>query len=562
MNTRKANSTPKAPQAIGPYSQSITSSAQKTIYVSGQLPLDPRTGTMPEGIEAQTERSILNIKAILEDAGSSLANVVKTTVYLQDMNDFAAMNAVYGGYFPQPSPARATAEVSRLPKAARVEIEAVAVVDECLQGPDAAKAADAAAAGATVTGSAIVDAAIVDAATPAAVYDFKTTPDRRDLGSIKWEQMLQWKPDVSADIIPFTIADMELKNPPEIVQGLKDYLDTAVLGYTQPTAGYLSAVCGWMKRRHGWTIRPEWICGSQGVVSAFFTAIKAFSAPGEGVIIQTPVYYPFYKAIESNGRALVKNPLKFDGQRYGIDFEGLERAASDPNNKILLFCSPHNPVGRVWTQEELTKVGEICLAHNILIISDEIHFDLVMPGYKHTVFATISDKLADTMIVCTAPSKTFNLAGLQTSNIIIPNAALRSRFASEQESEGFSCLGILGYKACEIAYTQCETWLEQLLSLVSHNHEVLKFYIEKKIPDVKVFDLEGTYLQWMDFRGLGMDKDRLEQFLHAEAELFFDEGYVFGEEGAGFERMNLACPTKKVLDGIERLAAAVNRLRR
>lgn len=561
MNTRHANSTQKAPQAIGPYSQSITSSAQKTIYVSGQLPLDPRTGTMPEGIEAQTERSIMNIKAILEDAGSSLANVVKTTVYLQDMNDFAAMNAVYGKYFPQPSPARATAEVSRLPKAARVEIEAVAVVDECLQDSGAAtEGAPRVTSG--IANNGIANNASTGGTAPASIYDFKTAPDRRNQGSIKWEQMLQWKPNVGADIIPFTIADMELKDPPEIVQGLKDYLDTAVLGYTQPTAGYLSAVCGWMKRRHGWTVRPEWICGSQGVVSAFFTAIKAFSAPGEGVIIQTPVYYPFYKAIESNGRALVRNPLKFDGQRYEIDFEGLERAASDPNNKILLFCSPHNPVGRVWTHEELTKVGEICLAHNVLIISDEIHFDLVMPGYRHTVFAALSDKFADNMIVCTAPSKTFNLAGLQTSNIIIPNAALRSRFAAEQESEGFSCLGILGYKACEIAYTQCETWLEQLLSLVSHNHEVLKFYIEKKIPDVKVFDLEGTYLQWMDFRGLGMDKDRLEHFLHSEAELFFDEGYVFGEEGAGFERMNLACPTKKVLDAIERLAAAVNRLRR
>ena len=529
MSTRQANATENAPKALGPYSQAITSSAQKTVYVSGQTPIDPKTGELVKGIEAQTEQCIRNIQAILEAAGSSLANVVKTTVYLQDMNDFAAMNATYAKLFPEPCPARATVQVARLPKDAMVEIEAVAIVDE--RRPSK----------------------------PAFVYDFKTAPNRRGMGSTKWEQMLQIKPDVAPDVIPFSVADMELKNPPEIVQGLKDFLDTAVLGYTQPTPEYLKAVCGWMQRRHDWTIKPEWICGSQGVVSAFFAAIKAFSEPGDGVIVQTPVYYPFYKAIEANGRSIVRNPLKFDGEYYTIDFEDLERQASDPKNKILLFCSPHNPVGRVWTRDELQRVGDICLAHKVLIISDEIHFDLVMPGYHHTVFATLSEELADNMIVCTAPSKTFNLAGMQTSNIIIPNPALRSRFTAVQASEGFSGLGILGYKACEIGYNECEPWLEQLLSLIEHNHEVLKFYIEKKVPEVKVFDMEGTYLQWMDFRGLGMGKDELEKFLHEEADLFFDEGYIFGEEGTGFERMNLACPTHKVVEAVERLAAAVNR---
>ena len=283
-------------------------------------------------------------------------------------------------------------------------------------------------------------------------YDFETVVDRTDTGSAKWEQMKGWKPDVSKGIVPFSVADMELKNPPEIVEGLKKYIDKAILGYTVPTGSYLDAVCGWMRRRHDWDIKPEWIVGSEGVVSAFFSAIKAFSAPGDGIIIQTPAYYPFYMAIERNERTLVKNPLVLKGGTYTIDYEDLERKARDPRNKVLLFCSPHNPTGRVWSRAELAKVGEICLRNHVMIISDEIHFDLIMPGHRQTVFATISEELAADMIVCTAPSKTFNLAGMQTSNIIIPNQKIRETYLKEAEANGFFSLSILGYKACEIAY--------------------------------------------------------------------------------------------------------------
>jgi aminotransferase/cystathionine beta-lyase len=389
-------------------------------------------------------------------------------------------------------------------------------------------------------------------------YDFKTIVDRRSTGSGKWDQMIRCNPDVSRGVVPFSVADMEFKNPPEITEGLKEYIDSTILGYTQPTDSYLNAVCNWMKRRHGWVVKRDWIIGSPGVVNALFLAVKAFTNQGDGIIIQTPVYYPFNAAIERNQRTLVKNPLIYTGSNYIIDYDDLERKAHDPKNKVLMFCSPHNPVGRVWTPEELTRVGEICLRNNVLIISDEIHFDLIMPGHKHTVFANVSEDLANNTIVCTSPSKTFNLAGMQTSNIIIPNEKIRNAYLREMASNGSYSLNILGYKACEIAYTECEEWLDQLLELIFNNHLELKQFIEKNIPVIKVIELEGTYLQWMDFRALGLDKHELENLMHFKAELFFDEGYIFGEEGAGFERMNLACPLEIMIDGLKRLAATIN----
>ncbi len=384
-------------------------------------------------------------------------------------------------------------------------------------------------------------------------YDFETVVNRANVGSSKWEQMKKWNPHVSEDIVPFSVADMEFVNAPEIVDGLKKFLDTTVLGYTRPTLSYYKAVCGWMDKRHHWHVEPEWIVESSGVVSAFFAAVRAFSEPGDGVIVMPPVYYPFYGAISTNNRTKVECPLINTGTTYEIDFDALERVARKPQNKILLFCSPHNPVGRVWTEDELAKVGEICLKHDVLILSDEIHFDLIMPGHKHTVFAALSEELANQMIVFTAPSKTFNLAGLQASNIIIPNKELRKTYLTEVQANGFFQLNILAYKACEIAYTQCEEWLEQLLQVIYHNHLTLKQYIEENLPAIKVYDLEGTYLQWMDFNGLGLNKDRLEKIMHQEAQIFFDEGYIFGEAGNGFERMNIACPTSVLERALERL---------
>lgn len=385
-------------------------------------------------------------------------------------------------------------------------------------------------------------------------HDFTTLVDRSAMASMKWDAMRRANPDVPAGIPPFSVADLDLRNAPEIIDGLKAFLDDAVLGYTGASAAFTQAVVGWMRRRHGWTVQPEWLVQSPGVVPAFFHAIRAFTAPGDGVIIQTPAYYPFHLAIAKNDRRLVRNPLVLRDGRFRIDFDHLQRVAADPANKLLLFCSPHNPTGRVWTREELRRVADIVLANDLILVSDEIHFDLVLPGHRHIVMSTLGADIAQRTLVCTAPSKSFNLAGLATSNIVVEDAGLRIRFTAELEASGLFFLTAPGYKACELAYTQGEAWLDGLLRLVQRNHDLVKDFMARKLPAVTVFDLEGTYLQWMDFRGLGKSADELRAIHERQAFVFFDEGTMFGEEGAGFERMNLATPTAAVASALERLA--------
>ncbi len=390
-------------------------------------------------------------------------------------------------------------------------------------------------------------------------YDFTTTLDRSQAGSFKWEQMKAWNPDVQEGVIPFSVADMELLNPPEIIQGLKDYLDNLVLGYTGPTQAYYDAVVGFMKRRHNWDIKQEWLVQTGGVVSAFYNAVRMLTEPGDGVMMFTPVYYPFYSAAKLQQRQLVRMPLTLQDGRYDIDYDLLEQHAKDPKNKVLLLCSPHNPIGRVWLKDELKRVADICLKHGVVIISDEIHFDLIMPGHQHTVLATLGEEVAQNSIILTAPSKTFNLAGLQCSNAVIANDTLRERFQAGLKAAGIGMLNIFSYKACEIAYNQCEDWLEQLIDLVYSNHQLVKEHFEQHLPQVHIFPLEGTYLQWMDFRPLGLSEQELEQVMHRDAQVFMDEGYVFGSEGSGFERLNLAAPQKAIQDACERMVNALKK---
>ena len=390
-------------------------------------------------------------------------------------------------------------------------------------------------------------------------YDFTTRVNRKEDGSAKWDRMYGKNPCVSPGIIPLSVADMELLNPPEIIQGLKKHLDKTVLGYTHPTSQYYGAVLGWMKKRHNWDIKKEWILEAPGVVPAFNMAIKALTGSGEGVIVQPPVYYPFFKVLENNNRKVVSNPLVRDevNLTYRINYDDLEAKAKDPSNKVLLFCSPHNPVGRVWKEEELRRVSEICLRNNVIVLSDEIHFDIVLPGVKHTVYAALSEEAAQNCVIFTAPSKTFNLAGMQTSNMIIPNRAIFDLVRKEFTANSISLINNLGIKACEIAYSQCGQWLDEFILLLEKNCAFVKDYFAKYIPMVKVYPLEGTYLQWLDFRAFGLDADSLEQFMVNEAEWFTDEGILFGEEGAGFERINLACPIAVLEEALERLRKAL-----
>ncbi|MEA4874857.1 MalY/PatB family protein [Anaerorhabdus sp.] len=385
-------------------------------------------------------------------------------------------------------------------------------------------------------------------------YDFETLINRSELGSSKWLGMIQKKPNVSKEIVPFSVADMEFKNAPEIIEGLKEYLDETILGYTSPTENYLDSVVNFMNRHHNWEIDKSWIVTAPGVVPALAHAIRGFTNPGDGVIIMTPVYYPFFACVTMNNRVIVENPLVDNEGHYEINFEDLELKASNAKNKILLFCSPHNPIGRVWTKDELEKVAAICLKHDVLIISDEIHFDLIMPGYEHTVMATLSDEVADKCIVCTAPSKTFNLAGMQTSNLVIKNENLRERMKSAMLEVAFLSCGTLGYKACELAYTRCDLWLEELIMKINENKNIVEEFCKEHIPEIKVYPLEGTYLQWLDLRAFGLNNEELEKAMIEDCELFFDEGYIFGEAGTGFERINIACPTDVLLEGLRRLA--------
>lgn len=389
-------------------------------------------------------------------------------------------------------------------------------------------------------------------------YDFETVLDRYDNGSVKWNLMKKKKPQVARGIVPFSIADMEFKNPPEIVEALKDWLDQGVLGYQTAEPSWYEAVTGWTRRRYGWETRPEWFYTTPGIVNALYHGVAAFTEEGDGVIIMPPVYHPFYKAVEENGRRLVRCPL-IEGENllYSIDCEKLEELASKPENRLLILCNPHNPVGRVWTREELMEVSRICLKHQVFVISDEIHCDLIMPGNTFTSFASLSEEIEKNTMTCMAPSKTFNLAGLQASCVIIPDQERRRRLKAQMAKVSFEGrVNALGYKAMEAAYTKCDAWLDEAIQVIWENHRTLKQFMEERLPEIRTAKLQGTYLQWMDLRAFGWTPERQEEIM-TEADLFFDEGILFGPEGKGFERMNLACPKSVLLDALSRLEKAV-----
>lgn len=394
-----------------------------------------------------------------------------------------------------------------------------------------------------------------------AQYNFETIRKRYDTGSRKWAEVSAYFPNTHDDILPFSVADMEFETAPEIVEGLKRYLDQYVLGYANPTQEFLETVCLWMKGQHSWDIKPEWILNTPGIINALFTAVQTYTSPGDGVLLMTPVYYPMYSAIENCGRVLVESPLLNHNGRYEIDFEDFERKAKDPNTKMLILCSPHNPTGRVWTKEELMIIGTICADNHVFVCSDEIHFDMIMPGHTHTVFANLTDRIAQNCMVCTAPSKTFNLAGLQTSNIIIPNEEHRQAFQKELLThETNPKCNILGYEANRIAYLEGKEWLRQVIEVIDRNRKLVEDFLAQRYPQVIVTPLEGTYLQWIDFRALGIAPDKLAELLRKEAKLFFDDGFIFGDQGAGFERWNLACPTRYIEEGLERLHDALKNI--
>ena len=388
-------------------------------------------------------------------------------------------------------------------------------------------------------------------------YDFTTLRPRIAVGSSKWGAMQKLRQGLPPEVIPLSVADMEFVNPPEIAEHLSHYLETMILGYTQPTDSYYAALSDWMARRHNWKIDREWVVPSPGVVPALCHMVQTYTEPGDKVIVFPPVYYPFYSAIRENGRQVLECLLLEKDGHYEMDFDRFAQVAEE--GKVLLFSSPHNPVGRVWSREELEKLSAICLEKGVLVLSDEIHFDLILGERHHTVFATLSEAAAQNCVICTAPSKTFNLAGLQTANIIIPNKKLREKLLAVRNRLGIHGCNMLGYQACETAYRECEDWLEQLLAVLRENRTLVETYARAFLPGVKPVELEGTYLQWLDCRALGMDAKALEKFMQEEALWFTDEGYIFGTGGEGFERINLACPTWVLRKALDRLRDALQR---
>lgn len=373
-------------------------------------------------------------------------------------------------------------------------------------------------------------------------YVFDKRVDRSQTGSYKWQAMAALKPDVSDQAIPLSVADMEFETAPEIYQGLLDFTAShPVFGYDGPTDECLTAIQHWQKTQHDWDVQKNWMINTGSVVDALFAGVHAFTQPGDGVIIFRPVYAPFTQVIEDSGRTVVNVPLQEEAGHYTIDYARFQAAASDPNNKLLIFCSPHNPVGRVWQVSELERLAEICVANGLYVISDEIWNDFTSDAVTHHSLATIQEALTKHLVVCTSASKTFNLAGLQCAAIIVPDKATRERYQAEATRLRVTHVNQYGYRGTTVAYQVGLPWHEAALAVIHENQQYVHDFFAREFPLVKVPVSEGTYCAWIDFRALGVDDDTLLTWL-VEAECFPTEGRGFGEEGQGFERLNLACP--------------------
>ena len=399
---------------------------------------------------------------------------------------------------------------------------------------------------------------------------FDEEHDRKGTCSVKWEfiqrgeDLLHWDhtdacfgPD---RILPMWVADMDFRCPDAVVEALIARAEHGIFGYTAPTDPFYLSVANWMERRHGWKIDPSWICLTPGVVPALNMLVRTYVSQGDSVLIQPPVYYPFHKAIENNDAELVLNPLLYEDGKYRMDLADLEAKCGDPKVKMAILCSPHNPVGRVWTKDELVEFGKICIDNNVLIVSDEIHGDLIYPDYIFTPLAIINDDFAQNSVICTSPSKTFNLAGLQTSCIIIPNQDLRVRFQKTLQANGLFGISIFGMVALQAAYDHGEEWLAQVLDYIGGNLEYLEKYVAEHIPEIDVITPEGTYLVWLDCRRLQLDKWELKKLMLEEAKVYLDEGFIFGPEGEGFERINIACPRPILVEALDRIRRVIGRL--
>lgn len=388
--------------------------------------------------------------------------------------------------------------------------------------------------------------------------DFDSVIERRNTRSLKYDFAAER--GMSEDILPMWVADMDFKTSSYIEDALAERVREGVFGYSEVKTPYFETVRDWMVRQHGWQPQEEWLVKTPGVVTALAMAVKAYTEPGDAVLIQLPVYYPFAEVIEDNGRRVVSNTLyRGEDNRYHMDFVDFEQKIVQNRVKLFLLCNPHNPVGRVWTAEELTRLGDLCVKHGVTVVSDEIHEDFVFQG-KHQVFAGLKKEYEERCIVCTSPSKTFNLATMVLSNIFIPNRDLRKRFRKQLDAAGISQLGVMGLIACETAYSKGEEWYLAMHAYVRDNIAYVKNYVEQSLPGVRMTEHEGTYLVWLDFSGTGLSETELEDLIVNRAKLWLDGGTMFGECGKGFQRINVACPRSILKEAMRRLEGALKEI--
>lgn len=376
-------------------------------------------------------------------------------------------------------------------------------------------------------------------------YDFDKTIDRRATNSYKWDSAPE-------GVLPMWVADMDFRTAPAIIDALQKRVVHGIFGYTRVPDAYYDAVTSWFSRRHGWDIDREWIIYTSGVVPAVSAVIKALTVPGDKVIVQTPVYNCFFSSIRNNGCEIVSNPLRRTADTYEMDFDALERCAADPRAKVMLLCNPHNPAGRVWTPDELTRLGNICLRNGVTVVADEIHCELVYQGFKYTPFASLSDAFLHRSVTCVSPSKAFNIAGLQIANIVAFDNDLRSRIDKAININEVCDVNPFGVAATIAAYNEGEEWLNQLVDYLHGNYEAMVEFCQRELPEFPITRLEGTYLVWMDCSSLGMPSDALEHALLDDARLWLNAGTMYGAEGEGYMRWNIACPRSVMLDGLNR----------
>ena len=379
-------------------------------------------------------------------------------------------------------------------------------------------------------------------------FNFDSVIERHNTYSMKYNPALRGKP---SDVLPLWVADMDFQSPPCVLDALAERVKHGIFGYSEPDSSYFPVLQKWFEQYFDWHTEPEQLVVTPGVVNAIFVAIRAFTKRGEGVLIQQPVYHPFESAIRHSERKLLVNELAYENGKYGIDFEDFENKAKQA--KLFILCSPHNPVGRVWTHDELMRMGEICVKYDVLVLADEIHQDFVYPGFRHLVFAKLDPCFADISITCTSPSKTFNLAGMQHANNFISSKTLRNAFKNEYANCGLNQPSIMGLVSCKAAYESGAEWLAELLKYLNGNRIFLREYLQTHIPKIKMIELEGTYLAWLDCSALGLSIRELDDVITHKAKLWLNSGPIFGLGGEGFQRINLACPRSVLSEALERL---------